>query len=145
METGVITSKLLRGYSDLSMDYNELVAKVRVPETRLRNWRTALLKASLINPRRGLHNKYFFSEDDVDQFLRLKELLENGANTVPEAIRMMEQNITPAEALAKYAQAQRQIALLQKKVLELRKPFWRRIVDWFKGLFARGLSRQTGL
>jgi len=137
-----LPSSTARGYSGFPMDYKELVKVVGVSETRLRNWRTALLRAGLINPQRGLRDKFLFSDEDVKQFLKLKELLENGAKSVPEAIRMMQQNITPGEALSKYMQAQRQIEILQRKILQLRKPFWKRILDWFRGLFARGLSRQ---
>jgi hypothetical protein len=139
-----LPSSTARGYSGFLMDYKELVKVVGVSETRLRNWRTALLRAGLINPQRGIRDKFLFSDEDVKQFLKLKELLENGAKSVPEAIRMMQQNITPGEALSKYMQAQRQIEVLQRKILQLRKPFWKRILDWFRGLFARGLSRQPG-
>jgi hypothetical protein len=109
---------------------------------QLRRSEANLLRAGLINPQRGIRDKFLFSDEDVKQFLKLKELLENGS--VPEAIRMMQQNITPGEALSKYMQAQRQIEVLQRKILQLRKPFWKRILDWFRGLFARGLSRQPG-
>jgi ABC-type dipeptide/oligopeptide/nickel transport system permease component len=63
--------------------------------------------------------------------------------TVTQAVRLMANNANPEELYAQYKQAQRQIEVLQKKVLQLRKPVWKRLVDWLKSLLSGVLPPRT--
>lgn len=124
------------------MDFRAVCAILKEKPGRVAYWRDVLKQHGLIEPKKGVGNKDIYREEDVQQMLRLKQLLNDGVPTVTEAIRLMKDGLTPHEAYSLYQQAQRQITLLQKKVLQLRKPFWKRIVDWFKGLFTKRLSSQ---
>lgn len=124
------------------LSYSDLVTKLKIKETKVRYWKGLLVKAELIDPKKGLGNKALFSEDDLEQFLKLQEFMGDGVTAAPQAIRMMQDKITPDAAIEKYQQAQRQIEVLQRKVLQLRKPFWDRITGWFKGVWKAVLYRQ---
>ncbi len=128
------------------MDFKELCAELAERETRVQYWRNTLKKFGLIDPKKGLGNKDIYSESDVEMFKKVQQYLKDGVPTVTDACQMIANNITPDMASALRTQlerANRQIEVLHMKVLQLRKPFWKRVVDWFKGLFARGLSQQT--
>lgn len=124
------------------MNFSELSKHFDVKYEKLRYWDKVLKKHGLIAPKEtGRGHEY--SEADLEQFKRLESYLKNGAKTVTEALRLMKGGMTPSEALEQYRHAQRQIEILQKKVLQLRKPLWKRLVDWLRNVLAGVLSPRT--
>ena len=124
------------------MNFKELSGQFSVEDAKLRYWDKILKKQGLIVPKEtGTGHDY--SDSDVEQFKTLESHLKNGATTVTEAIRLMRGGMTPGEAMEKYLQSQRQIELLQKKVLQLRKPLWKKLVNWVRQLFSGVLSPRT--
>lgn len=126
-----------------SVKLQEIAQKLGEKYTTVRYWNQLLMDAELVAPKKGMGNSYVFNEEDFEKFRQMKEFLHNGAHTTFEAIRMMKESVTPAEALERYKHAQRQIEVLQKKVLQLRKPFWKRLAEWFKKLFSEVLFPRT--
>lgn len=127
------------------MDFKQLCAELREGETKVQYWRNTLKRFGLIDPKKGVGNKDIYSDSDVEMFKKLQSYLKDGVLTATDACRMIANNITPEMApdlKSQLDRANRQIAVLQRKVLELRRPLWKRVMDWFRGLFTRGLSRQ---
>jgi len=137
--TGVLGFGDVLSYSR-GMHVKDVAQSLGVNEQRVHYLHRLLLKEDLIEPKRGLGNKWIFSEEDFKQFQRLQDLLNNGANTTGEAIRIMKNNVTPAEAIERYQQSQRQIEVLQQKVIQLRRGWWYRLWDWIRAkiAFTRG-------
>lgn len=125
------------------VDVRQVARDLGVEERKILYWRRVLLKHALISPSIVGSNKHEFSEKDVAQFKLLKDFLENGAQTATEAARLMAQSARPEELYAQYKTAQRQIEVLQKKVLQLRKPLWKRLIDWVRGLLSGVLFPRT--
>ena len=121
------------------MTLKEIMVTLGEDEGTVRYWLSLLLKNELINPKRGNGNKWVFSEDDTKQFEKFKQLLCNGAKTTTEAIHLMKSNVTPVEALHQFQRAQRDIQVLQQKVVALRKPFWERVLEWFGAFISKVL------
>jgi len=119
----------------------DLCQELNETENKLRYWLQLLRKHDLVDRKRAF--KHDYTDQEVYYFTQIKEHLEDGAETAPEAIRLINAQLTPGQALSKYQQAQRQIEVLQKKVLQLRKPFWERITGWFKGIWNAVMGRQT--
>lgn len=118
-----------------AMNFRELSKHFDVEYEKLRYWDKVLKKHGLIAPKdTGIGHDY--SETDLEQFKTLEMYLKNGAKTVTEALRLMKGDMTPGEAMEKYRHAQRQIEVLHKKVLQLRKPIWKRLIDWLKSIFS---------
>lgn len=125
------------------LDYAELVKHLREKETKVRYWRTQLIEAELIEPRKGHRNKWLFSPADVSAFDSLKEMLADEDMTVTSAIRLIKDDLTPEEALQRYRKATREVEVLQKKVLDLRRdPWWLSLANWFKSNWNRILGRK---
>jgi DNA-binding transcriptional MerR regulator len=125
------------------VDMKQLCNELNETEGHVKYWKALLEKQGLISPKKGLGNKNIFSQPEVEQFKRLKAFMNNGAVTVTQAVRLMANNANPEELYAQYKQAQRQIEVLQKKVLQLRKPVWKRLVDWLKSLLSGVLPPRT--
>jgi predicted transcriptional regulator len=124
------------------MDFRQLCEELGEDRQRVRYWAQLLVKEGLIKPpKRGI--RQIFSQPEVETFRQIKQYLAEGADSTVEAIRLMKNNINPSDAIKRYEQAQRHIELLQKKVLQLRKPFWKRLVDWVKGLLSGVLFTRT--
>ena len=125
------------------LSFSELCKELNEPENKIIYWKAILKKHGLIDPHKGLGNKDIFTAQDVQAFRRLQEHLGSGAKTATEAIRLIQDNVRPEEALVRYKNAQREIAILQKKVLQLRKPLWKRLVAWIRGVLSGVLSPKT--
>lgn len=138
-----------------NLSYKELVEILGEPETKVRYWKDVLSKVQLIEPVKGFGGRLEYSQSDLDRFETLCDYMKDGANTVTEAIRLMKGNITPKDAIELYEKAQQkfemaqtQIAVLNKKVVELRHSNWLfKLVDWFKERFPwlRKGERQEGI
>jgi DNA-binding transcriptional MerR regulator len=124
------------------MEFRDLCKQFNVEEPKIRYWDKMLKKHELISPK-DTGTGHDYSEKDLKQFRTLESFLNNGAKTVTEAIRLMKNNISPEEAYRQYQQAQSQIAVLQKKVLQLRRPLWTRFFAWLKGLVIVLLPRKA--
>jgi hypothetical protein len=80
------------------MDFHGLTKLLDAKYDQVRYWFTILEKHKLVNPKRGKGTKWLFCEDDVQQFVKLKTLLDDGVSTAPEASKMMKFRISPKEA-----------------------------------------------
>jgi len=120
------------------IDYAALCKHLKEKETKVRYWRVQLIEAELIEPRKGHRNKWIFSPNDVTVFETLKEMLDDEEMTVTSAIRLLQDDVTPEEALQRYRKATREVEVLQKKVLDLRRPpWWEQIGSFFKKFWQR--------
>ena len=118
------------------MDFKQLCAELRENTNKVRYWDLVLKKHELIYPQKAL-NKDIYSTEDVAKFKTLQEYLKDRATTATEAVNLMKNNVTPNEALQQFQRAQRQIEVLQQKVVALRKPFWTRLKDWFGAMILK--------
>jgi hypothetical protein len=71
------------------MRSKDLIAELDITEHRLKYWRTQLKKREIINPTYHPGSSYDYAQNEVDAFRKLKTLLENGVQTVPEATHLI--------------------------------------------------------
>ena len=118
------------------MTFRELCTRLQEKPYRVRYWSVLLTKEGLVGePKHGIPYKY--SDAEIVYFEKIAHFLQEGVASAPEAIRLVQNNITPGEALDRYQQSQTEIALLQKKVLQLRKPFWWTVKSWLTTMFSK--------
>jgi hypothetical protein len=67
----------------------DLSAELDISYQRLDYWRKHLLKRDIIHPNRVEGSLFDYAEEDVEAFRKLKTLLENGVQTVPEATHLI--------------------------------------------------------
>lgn len=120
-----------------TFSFRDICDELRIDENKGIYWKSLLKKAELIHPKKGLGNKDIYSEEDLDTFRSLQEYMEDGATSATEAVRLLQQNVSPEEALRRYQTAQRDLEVTRKKLLALRKPFWERVRDWMGGAVSR--------
>lgn len=110
--------------------FKDICHELGVDENKGIYWKSLLKKADLIHPQKGLGNKDIYSEEDLNTFRKLQAYMEDGATSATEAVRLLQQNVSPEEALRRYQTAQRDLEVTRKKLLALRKPFWERVRGW---------------
>jgi len=115
------------------MKFSELQKKLKEKDTeQVRYWDKLLKQHELISPTK-IGNRHEYSSEDLEAFEQLRDFLAEGADSATAAIRLMKDDLTPAEALERYKKSQREINVLQKKVLDLRRPpWWEQIGGFFK-------------
>lgn len=127
------------------MTFKELCTTLNEKETRVKHWLYCLRRAGLVAEReRKLKNQ--FTEEEVDYFRKIHQFLEDGCESVPEAIRLMKENTTPKEALEAHKRSQQHIEQLQSKVSAQRKKlaviqkesWWNKVTQWFSNFLKRG-------
>ena len=119
------------------MQLKEVSKAIGVSESKVRNWWQYLKKNQLISPKQGLGNRLDFDDNDINIFEQIKNNLDDGARSVPEAIRLIKRDLTPSEAIQKFEVAQQEVHNLQKKLLQIRKGFAWTLIDWFQGVLDR--------
>jgi len=125
-----------------NMKFHELISELDETENRVRHWLAFLRKAELVNER-GRRLKNEFTDEEVACFRKIKTYLAEGVETVPEAIRLIKDSITPSDALERAIMLNRQVDQLQKKVIALRKPsIWEKMTQWFGSLFRKKVTRE---
>jgi len=71
------------------MRSKDLGAELDISYQRLDYWRKHLLKRDIISPKRVEGALFEYAEEDIEAFRKLKTLLENGVQTVPEATHLI--------------------------------------------------------
>lgn len=110
--------------------FKDICDELGIDENKGIYWKSLLKKVDLIHPKKGLSNKDIYSEDDLETFRKLQAFMEDGATSATEAVRLLQDNVTPEEALRRYRTSQRELEVTRKKLLALRKPFWERVKGW---------------
>ena len=117
------------------MDIYQLADHLDVDLKKVIYWRKVMKEKGLLDKgTRGIKER--FGEHEINLFERVKEYTGQGM-LVTEAIRLIKNDITPADAYTFYEKSQRQIEILQRKIVELRKhrQWHERLLDWMKGIF----------
>lgn len=123
------------------MKFAELCKELEEPANRVQHWRAELKRFELIEPKKS-GNKDIYRPEDVEQFRKIKDYLNDGAESVTEAIDFIRGNITPHEALERHKIITRQLEATQKKVLDLRRdPWWKSLMNRIRSGINRLLGR----
>lgn len=119
------------------MTIQEIADELEVKRSRANYYREMLKKHDLIDPKPS-GTKMIYAESDVQYFRRLHDLINAGANTATEALRLLLDNASPEELLEQNRRLNKQVEQLQKKVVALRKPtMWEKITGFFNNIFKR--------
>lgn len=125
------------------MDVSKVANDLKVEEKKVLYWRRILQKHDLIDPRIVGSNKHDYSEMDLEMFRTLKKFLDRGAQTATEAARLIAQKASPEELQRRLASANREIEILQRKVVQLRRPFFQRVKQWVSNVWTALLNREA--
>jgi DNA-binding transcriptional MerR regulator len=126
--------------------FDNVIEELGLNRNKALYWRASLKKKGLLDYGiKGLKDRY--SKEELSLFYKIKDFTDQGL-TVNQAISMIKDNVTPKDyettlvaQKKQLEQANRQIELLQRKVIQLRKPFWTRIKSWFGGVWAALLGK----
>lgn len=120
----------------------DLCRELNEPEQRIRYWLVEMEKAELITPQRRSTSK-LYSADDLEKLRQLQAQVREGL-TAPEVTRLMLERATPSEWKRAAVRASRQIAILQKKLLQIRQPWYVRAMSFLRSLFFWPRKSSTG-
>jgi len=127
------------------VDIKQLSKDLGLDVVKTRYWRDLLKKAELIEPKKS-GNKDVYTDSDIEVFRTVKQFLDEGAETVTDAIDFIKQEITPRQALERHKVTTNQLEAAQKKISKLRKePWWKRAISWVSGSVRRLLGRTPQL
>lgn len=112
----------------------EIAEELGIHKNKANYYREVLKRHRLLDPkRRG--NSLDYTEEDVHHFRTLHQYIAQENLTAGEAIRYIREGVTPAQALDKIRQLNRQLEAAQSKIVELRKPsVFERFRSWLRSL-----------
>lgn len=121
--------------------FKEVVKDLGVGYEKARYWVKSLEKEGLVEPEYGAGNKMYLPQSQVEHLFKVKEIVETDQK-VTTAIRLIQQDLTPEEAINRHDALTNQLEAAQKKVLDLRRdPWWVSIKNWFKTKWSKLLGR----